>query len=62
MSSVLERETRKEDSSTLKSGLFSLLGLEVDGALVCAGQEWVPAVDRSYEGIGGTPHVAVRAA
>ena len=34
MSSVLESDTRKEDSSSLKSveGLFSLLGLEVDGS------------------------------
>ena len=34
MSSVLESEARKEDSSSLKSveGLFSLLGLEVDGS------------------------------
>ena len=33
MSSVLESEARKEDSSSLKSveGLFSRLGLEVDG-------------------------------
>ena len=28
------------------------LSLDCDGALVSAGQQWVPAVDRNYEGLG----------